>query len=182
MIRHHTQDDTVSILAKENGSEVTVCGVVSSVKEIQTRKGARMGFLSLEDMRGFVEVILFPEVFQACLPHLRGDGPLIVRGMLDIEDENPKIKASEVLPLSQWTRTGTSRVHFTLKSPGISRDQLVDLKRILMENQGDRPAILHVLVPGKGETIIRLPIKVDPSSALLESLEATFGYPVAYFE
>jgi DNA polymerase-3 subunit alpha len=141
-----------------------------------------MAFLSLEDMKGLVEVILFPEVFQACLPHLRGDAPLVVRGTLDMEDENPKIKATEVLPLSQSNETAVSRVHFTLKSPGIGRAQLVDLKKILLENQGNSPAVLHLIVPDKGETVIRLPMKVDPSSALLTSLEAAFGYPVAHFE
>jgi len=181
-IRRYGQDDTVSILERQNGSEVSVCGVVNSIKEIQTRKGDRMAFLSLEDMKGFVEVILFPDVFKASLQYLRADGPVVVRGILDMEDENPKIKASQVLPLSQNERTRVSKVHFILKSPGIGRNELVDLKKILLENQGESTAFLHLIVPSKGETVIRLPIKVDPSSALLASLEATFGYPVARFE
>jgi len=181
-IKRCTRDDTASIMTKQNGSEVRICGVVGSLKEIQTRKGSRMAFLSLEDMKGLVEVILFPEVFQACLPHLRGDDPLVVRGTLDMEDENPKIKAAEVLPLSQSNETIVSRVHFTLKSPGLGRAQLVDLKKILLENRGNSQAVLHLIVPDKGETVIRLPMKVDPSSALLTSLEAAFGYPVAHFE
>ena len=181
-IKRHTRDDTVSILTRQNGSEVTICGVAGSVKEIQTRKGDRMAFLSLEDMKGFVEVILFPEVFQASLPHLKGDDPLVVRGILDMEDENPKIKATEVLPLSQSGETPVSKVHFILRSPGIARAQLMDLKRILLENPGDSAAVLHLIIPSQGETIIRLPIKVDPSPSLLESIEATFGYPIAHFE
>ncbi len=181
-IKRHTHEDTMSILTKQNGSEVTICGVASSVKEIQTRRGDRMAFLSLEDMKGFVEVILFPDVFQASLPYLKGDDPLVVRGVLDMAEENPKIKAAEVLPLSRSNEASVSKVHLILKSPGIVRDQLVELKRILLENRGDRTAVLHLIVPDQGETIIRLPIKVDPSSALLASLEAAFGYPVAYFE
>jgi DNA polymerase-3 subunit alpha len=181
-IKRHTQDDTVSILTKQNGSEVTICGVASSLKEIQTRKGDRMAFLTLEDMRGFVEVILFPDVFQASLPNLRGDDPLVVRGILDMEDENPKIKAAEVLPLSQSNETSVTKVHFILRTPGIGRDQLVDLKRILLENQGETTAVLHLILPSQGETIIRLPIKVDPSSVLLASLKEAFGYPIAHFE
>jgi len=181
-IKRHTQDDTVSLMTRQNGSEVKICGVASSLKEIQTRKGDRMAFLTLEDMKGFVEVILFPEVFQASLAHLRGEDPLVVRGVLDMEDENPKIKASEVLPLSQSKETSVSKVHFILRSPGITRAQLVDLKRILLENHGDSAAVLHLIVPDQGETIIRLPNKVDPSSALLASLETVFGYPIAYFE
>jgi len=181
-IKRHTHEDTVSILGKRNGSEVTICGVASSLKEIQTRKGDRMAFLSLEDMKGLVEVILFPDVFQASLPYLNDDHPLLVRGILDMEDENPKIKAIEVLPLSQCDEACISKVHLTIRSPGITRDQLVDLKKILLENQGKSVAVLHLIVPNQGETVIRLPIKVEPSTALLASLEEAFGYPIAHFE
>jgi DNA polymerase-3 subunit alpha len=181
-IKRHTQDDTASILTRQNVREVRICGVSSSLKEIQTRKGDRMAFLSLEDMKGIVEVILFPEVFQASLPHLRDDQPLLVRGILDVGDENPKIKATEVLPLSECNENCVAKVHFTLRSPGITKDQLMDLKNILIKNKGNSTAILHLIIPNQGETIIRLPIKVDPSSALLESLEDVFGYPIAHFE
>ncbi len=181
-IKRHTHDDTVSILNRQNGSEVTVCGVAGSLKEIQTRKGDRMAFLSLEDMKGMVEVILFPEVFQKSLPHLRDDNPLLVRGLLDVEDENPKIKATEVLPLSQCSENCVSKVHLRLRTPGITRNQLIDLKRILQANQGETAAVLHLIIPNRGETVIRLPFRVDPSSTLLTSLEEVFGYPIAHFE
>ena len=92
------------------------------------------------------------------------------------------MKAAEVLPLSQSHETSVSKVHLILRSPGIGRDQLADLKRILLENQGETTAVLHLIVPSQGETVIRLPIRVDPSSALLESFEAAFGYPIAQFE
>jgi len=39
-----------------------------------------MAFLTLEDMKGFVEVILFPEVFKAALPLLRGETPSLSMG------------------------------------------------------------------------------------------------------
>jgi DNA polymerase-3 subunit alpha len=181
-MKRHTRDDTLTILDKPNGSEVKVCGVASGLKEIQTRKGERMAFLTLEDMRGLVEVILFPDVFQSSLSHLRGDDPLVVRGILDMDDENPKIKAAEVIPLAESSETSVTKVHFTLRSPGIGRDQLVNLKRILLENPGETEAVLHLVVPTHGETIIRLPIKVDPSPALLDSLKESFGFPIASFE
>jgi len=105
-----------------------------------------------------------------------------VRGVLNMEDENPKVKASEIVPLSQIKGACVSRVHLVLRSPGITRTQLEDLRRVLWENQGDSAALLHLIIPNQGETIIRLPIKVDPSATLVASLEAVFGYPIAHFE
>ena len=58
-----------------NGAEVKICGLVSGLKEIVTKKGDRMAFLNLEDMKGFVEVILFPEVFKAASALFKGRRP-----------------------------------------------------------------------------------------------------------
>jgi len=41
-----------------------------------------MAFLTLEDLKGFIEVILFPEVFKAALPSLRGGDPFSSRELL----------------------------------------------------------------------------------------------------
>jgi hypothetical protein len=70
-IRRHTSEDTSTLMKRKNGGEVKICGVVSDLKEIMTKKGDRMGFLTLEDMKGLVEVILFPGI-QSFLPYLRG--------------------------------------------------------------------------------------------------------------
>ena len=67
-IKKITRDDTSTLSKRQNGDEVKICGLVSELKEIVTKKGDRMAFLTLEDMKGFVEVILFPEVFKTrCL-------------------------------------------------------------------------------------------------------------------
>ena len=62
-----TQEDTSTLTDRSNGAEVKICGLVSGLKEITTKKGDRMAFLTLEDMKGLVEVILFPEVFKSGL-------------------------------------------------------------------------------------------------------------------
>ena len=70
-----------------------------------------MAFLTLEDMKGFVEVILFPEVFKAALPCLRGGDPLLVRGILDLSEEHVKIKAIEVHSLPELTLSPNKPLH-----------------------------------------------------------------------
>jgi DNA polymerase-3 subunit alpha len=54
VIKALTDQDTSTLSRLKNNEEVKVCGLVSSLKEIVTRKGDRMAFLSLEDMKGFV--------------------------------------------------------------------------------------------------------------------------------
>ena len=42
---------------------MTLCGMLSVVKEMTTKKGDRMAFLSLEDKEGILEVVSFSETF-----------------------------------------------------------------------------------------------------------------------
>ena len=46
-------------------SVVRIGGVVSKVQLKMTKKGDRMAFVTLEDMAGMVEIIVFPELYQA---------------------------------------------------------------------------------------------------------------------
>ena len=74
-IERHTGQDISTLPKLQNGAEVRICGLANGWKEIVTKKGDRMAFLTLEDMKGFVEIILFPDVFKAALPFLRGENP-----------------------------------------------------------------------------------------------------------
>ena len=122
----------------QNGAEVRVCGLVSALKEITTKKGDRMAFLTLEDMKGFVEVILFPEVFKAALPCLRGGDPLLVSGILDLSEEHSQNKghggslSSRVDPLTRET------LPFENSTPPVS---LVPARRFKRDYSGE-PGVL----------------------------------------
>ena len=46
-------------------SKITVLGLLSSLKEIITKKGTRMAFATLEDTAASLELVIFPDVFAA---------------------------------------------------------------------------------------------------------------------
>ena len=115
-IKKHTDLDSSTLSKLQNGAEVKICGLVSGLKEIVTKKGDRMAFLTLEDMKGFVEVILFPEVFKAASPFLRGGDPLLVKGILDLSEEHVKIKGTEVHPLPEVPSSSMKPFHLKIPS------------------------------------------------------------------
>ena len=65
-------------------------------------------------MKGFVEVILFPEVFKAALPCLRGGDPYLVRGVLDLSEDHVKIKGIEVRALSEMASPAMKTFHLKI--------------------------------------------------------------------
>jgi DNA polymerase-3 subunit alpha len=163
---------------------VKVCGLVSALKEIVTKKGDRMGFLTLEDMNGFVEVILFPEVFKAALPWLRGGDPLLVSGTLDLAEEHVKIKGTEVRSLLDLTSSREKPFHVRIPVSLLAPSQLEDLKKIILANRGSSKVLLHIMGGTNRETVVALSDQytVDPSRNLKAHLQNLFKSTLVSFE
>ena len=183
-IKKYTDLDTAALPKLQNGAEVRVCGLVSALKEIVTKKGDRMAFLTLEDMKGFVEVILFPEVFKAALPCLRGGDPLLVSGILDLSEEHIKIKGTEVRSLPELTSLPEKPFHLRIPLPLLASSQLVDLKEIILANRGSSKVLLHFMDGTNRETVVALSDQytVDPSRNLKVHLQNLFKSSLISFE
>ena len=84
----------------KEGSSVTVAGMVAAFKTTLTRKGKRMGFLTLEDQYSTLEIIIFDEVLAAAGDLLAGDEPLLVTGILEFATQDePKLRAETIARL-----------------------------------------------------------------------------------
>ncbi|OGR32770.1 MAG: DNA polymerase III subunit alpha [Desulfuromonadales bacterium GWC2_61_20] len=183
-IKRFATCETAALPERTDKEEVKVCGIVAACRELTTKKGERMAFVTLEDLTGFVEVILFPEVFQACSELIKGDEPLLVSGVINLEDESCKLMASEVLTLKEVQEKLTRRVHLRLTSPGLDQDQLQGLKDILQRHRGGCEVRIHLVVPNRSETVMSLPagFQVAASDQLMSDTDKLFGYHVISFE
>ena len=83
----------------EDGARVLLCGLVSALREINTKNGNRMGFATIEDVEGTIEVTIFPELFRQSVAHLRSGAPLLVRGKVEGTTTARKLLADDVRPL-----------------------------------------------------------------------------------
>lgn len=183
-IKKLTDIDTSTLPKLQNGAEVKICGLVSALKEIVTKKGDRMAFLTLEDMKGFVEVILFPEVFKAALPHVRGGDPLLVKGILDVSEETVKLKAIEVLSLPDLSSAMTKPFRLRIPLTDLTTSQLTHLKEIIEANRGASKVLLHFIDGSNRETIVALPDRymVDPSVHFRNRIQDLFKSSRISFE
>ncbi len=79
--------------------EVVVGGLVSNVKRSITRSGSAMAFLTLEDLTGSVEVLVFPRAYEQLPYALKRDAVLLLRGKVDVQEQSVKLLCEEVLSL-----------------------------------------------------------------------------------
>ncbi len=73
---------------KHRGRKVKMIGWYMTSKRIRTKKGDIMKFLSLEDMTGTFEAVIFPKVYSRCAEQTMSMGPYLIEGVIDTEDSN----------------------------------------------------------------------------------------------
>ncbi len=79
-----------------NKERVVVAGMVTRFRNHQTKKGDWMGFFTLEDIQGTVDITAFPRVWEQCAALVTPDRVLLVEGRLENENGEPKILADRV--------------------------------------------------------------------------------------
>jgi DNA polymerase-3 subunit alpha len=183
-IKRFATCDTAGLQERTDKEEVKVCGIVAGLKELTTKKGDRMAFVTLEDLSGFVEMVVFPEVYLASSELLKGEEPLLVSGTLDVGEETVKLMANEIVSLRDVKERLTRRVHFRITTPGLDEDQLRALKSVMARHRGNCEALIHLIIPNRSETVIGLPenMKVAASDEIMDDAEKLFGYNVVTFE
>ena len=79
---------------------VVLCGMLTAKTVKNTRNGAGMAFLTLEDRYAELEIIVFPKQYEKFQAALTVDTAVRIRGTVtEREDEGVKVIASEILPL-----------------------------------------------------------------------------------
>ncbi len=184
ILQRFTSMDTLKIQDAGDGQEVLIGGVVNALKEINTKKGDRMAFVTLEDLNGVVEVIVFSELYKNSSLLLKSEDPIFIKGRVDAGEENVKIIASEVLPFEQAVGKLTTSVHLRLRSEGLRREDLEAIREIFQDNRGNCPAFLHLLLPGERETVIDLgeEWKLNSTDQLVHRMRDLLGYEAVSFQ
>jgi DNA polymerase-3 subunit alpha len=150
---------------------------VTAVKEISTKNGDRMAFVTLEDMQGSVEAVVFPDLYRSSMLHLAKDSAVLVKGQVDIGEETVKLLLSEVQPLRLSGNGGLSLMEVRLAGAFASSDGLRRLKALLEMHPGNSPWRLHLQLPEGGQvTIAPAPgLSVAADDSLRQELEEAFG-------
>ncbi len=95
---------TIDLLEAENdfskikdGEKVTVVGSVSGITVKQTRNKKDMAFVTIEDLFGSIEIIVFPKILEEYERYISKGAVITVTGNLSIEEEKePKVLANEI--------------------------------------------------------------------------------------
>jgi DNA polymerase-3 subunit alpha len=177
LIARHTSVTTEDLASLPDKSTVKLGAIVTAVKEISTKNGDRMAFVTLEDMQGSVEAVVFPDLYRSSMLHLAKDSAVLVKGQVDIGEETVKLLLSEVQPLALSGNGGLPLVEVTLAGDSASSVGLRRLKALLEMHPGSSPLRLHLQLPEGGQVTIApaSSLTVAADDSLRQELEEAFG-------
>ncbi|MCI5564576.1 MAG: DNA polymerase III subunit alpha [Clostridiales bacterium] len=141
----------------EDGRSVAMGGMIVETHAKATKKGAMMGFLTLEDQTGQIECLLFPRIYERYSRELAVDQPVLATGKLSVrEDEEPKLLIDTIEPLTAAPRQGAPRE--SGKTPA-QRAKDAPEKLYLRLDREQMPSVLALLsgIPGGVPVYMHLP-------------------------
>ncbi|MCP4683025.1 MAG: DNA polymerase III subunit alpha, partial [Desulfobacterales bacterium] len=139
---------TIQELAQQGDkSQVKIAGIIERLKMKRTKLGKKMAIVSLEDLTGSTEVILFPELFDRSSPLLKSDEPLLLKGSVEQGDNSTKIIAQEIMTLDSVRQKAIQGIELKLDLEDISKEFLEDLRDIVFRFPGECRLLFKVGMP-----------------------------------
>ncbi|HKC60468.1 MAG TPA: DNA polymerase III subunit alpha [Myxococcales bacterium] len=184
---------TCASLATAKGFEkVAVGGIVTGYRERLTKMGKKIGFAVLEDLTGTRDLVLYEDVLQRFEELLKGDDPVLVRGVVRLAEKfgaeaaqdpaaepTPEIKVDEVSRLSEVRAAKATRVELKMPVEAATPELLTELKALLAKHPGTCSASLVLVQPGLTETRIALKsTRIAPDDDLFAAVDRLFGQKV----
>lgn len=144
----------------EDGRQVVMGGILTALRPKATKKGAMMGFITLEDLTGQIECLLFPRIFERYNKLLELDMPVLLTGQLSVrEEEDTKLLVDVVEPLVQLPppEEPMSDIERAKRSPvklylRMQRSQMDEVKEVLQRQPGKVPVYMNF--PDEGITLL----------------------------
>ncbi|WP_244927600.1 DNA polymerase III subunit alpha [Nocardioides sp. W7] len=173
----NTSDCTVGQLMldedRQDGSPITISGLITSVQRKITKRGDAWAMVTLEDLDGAIDVLLFPSSYQLASTYLVEDAIITVKGRLSKSKDQPEIHGQDV-SVPDISDGPSGPVVISLPQTRCTPPVVAQLKDVLGTHRGTTEVRLRLLNRDK-TLVMALENRVTPSSALFADLKQLLG-------
>ena len=145
-------------------------GIIANKSVKMTRHNQNMAFLTLEDLYGTVEVVVFPKTYEKYQEYLQEDEKIYIKGRASISEEEGKVICEGIIPFDKvpkeiWIQF-SNKNQFTESAP--------NLYRIFSEHTGNVPVVIYCK---EERAINRLPrnLMIEDSKEVFVKLLQKYG-------
>ena len=157
-------------VVKDNMS-VTIGGMIADKKIKYTKNDKIMAFLTLEDLLGSVEVIVFPKDYEKYHEKLTEDNKVFIKGRVSLEeDKDGKLICERVTPFDEVQR----KLWIKFKTRQEYEENVGELYKMLADSDGQDGVVIYIEDP---KSMKQLPPNknVNADEKLISKLMGRFG-------
>ena len=164
-------DEETGQMNVKDQERAVIGGMISEKKIKYTKNDKVMAFLTLEDLVGSVEVVVFPKVYEQESTKLVEEGKVFIRGRVSLEEDRDgkliceSVEAFDEVRKTLWLRFPTKQAYETAED---------GLLQLLASSDGNDQVVIYVENP-KAKKTLPPNRNVKADKALLERLSALYG-------
>ncbi len=164
-------DEETGQMNVKDQERAVIGGMISEKKIKYTKNDKVMAFLTLEDLVGSVEVVVFPKVYEQESAKLVEEGKVFIRGRVSLEEDRDgkliceSVEAFDEVRKTLWLRFPTKQAYETAED---------GLLQLLASSDGNDQVVIYVENP-KAKKTLPPNRNVKADKALLERLSALYG-------
>lgn len=127
-----------------DGAKVIVGGMITDKKIKYTKNNKTMAFLTLEDLLGTLEIVVFPRDYERNASLMQEDAKVFIQGRVSAEDDKAsKLICEKIYPFSDVPR----ELWIQFADKGAYEREVAELYRILSESDGTDQVVLYIRSP-----------------------------------
>ncbi len=164
-------DEETEEAAVKDGMKAVVGGLVAGKVVKTTRSNQLMAFITLEDLMGSVEVIVFPKNYEADRDILTEDSKIFIKGRVSLGDEPVgKLVCEQVIPFAKVPR----ELWLQFEDKEMYQAMEGTILGVLKESEGPDRVVIY-LKKERAKKILPANWKVEAAGELLDTLVCKLG-------
>lgn len=165
-LERYTTTNIASCLSASSAKEVFLGAEIVSLREIITKRGDRMAFVTLEDKTGQIDTVAFSDIYLENEALLKAGEPIWIKGQVEINEGGAKLILSKkghakILPLRHAYEAMAREIHLHLNLEAKKNLEPTTLKKLqnylqAVSDKNGAPLFLHLETSTQSETILKM--------------------------
>jgi DNA polymerase-3 subunit alpha len=166
---------------QRNGKEIAVAALIVGVRAMRTKKGARWGIFTIQDMTGVQELLAFPESFAKHEQTLKPGTPLLLKVRVQIEEAGTRLSLQEARRIQDLAERAAAQQEFRVRIPmaSMNEDTFDRLEQLFAEAPGMSQVVFELESPDGTVAVVVSQQRVKASPELTEAVRRIRGEAAA---
>jgi DNA polymerase-3 subunit alpha len=161
---------------QRNNKEITVAALIVGIRPMRTRKGARWGIFTLQDMTGVQEMLVFPETFTRLEAMLKPGVPLLLKAKVQVEEAGTRLSLQEARRLEDIAeRAAPQEFRVRMDMQSINPEALDRLETLFGNCPGSCVVVFELRSTDGSVALLQVQQRVRSTPELVEAVRQICG-------